>query len=441
MPAQARATFRRVEDPSGRTAPADWKIRTSNDLLLFLPPRLPQIRPGDSPPGAAQWKLVERLGVGGFGGVWKAQHRQSPGQFTAFKFCLDAEARQELSAHELRVIEVVQQHLTDHPHVVRLLDVDLHAELPWLRYDFVPGQELGDWYQSWPNTIDQRLQRTVEVLRVLAETLAICHAGFEQNDGRRVRIIHRDLKPANILVDQRGRIKITDFGIGKVQSMRALAQAEQWTEYTRQAGSGLSVIAGAFTPVYASPEQRRSEAPAPSDDVYALGVIGYQLLVGNLHAEPSLDMDDELRELCVPEALRSIIKKCLSVRRERRYRDAGELSTDLRQFVEPSSTSVRSIVPEREVRPTEDLAAIVKSVPSGGIVVLAAGTHVLREPLRIDKSLKLKGPGRDACTIESSAEEAVLVVTGAEQFGLEGLTVLHKGDPLGSWRCYQWWGS
>jgi parallel beta-helix repeat protein len=450
IPAQARATFRRPDDTSGRTVPAAWSIRTSNDLLPFLPPRLPDIRLGDAPSGADQWQLVERIGIGGFGEVWKAQHRQSPSQFTVFKFCLDAQARQELLAHELRVIEVVQQHLSDHPNVVRLLDLNLHADRPWLRYEYVQGQELGNWYQTWPTTPAERQQRTIEVLRVLAETLAICHAGFEQDDGRRVRVIHRDLKPSNILVDRRGQIKITDFGIGKLQSMRALAEAQQWTEYTRQVGSGLSILAGALTPLYASPEQRRGEEPTPSDDVYALGVLGYQLLIGNLQAEPSLDMDEELSDLGVPEALRSIIKKCLSGRRDRRYRDAGELGTNLQKLVEQANTPVRDTQKRvkqantpvtdtqkrveqanalvREVRPTEDLAAIVQSMPARGIIALTAGTYVLREPLRINKSLTLKGPGRDSCIITCRAEEAVLVVTDAERFGLEGVTFEHRGD-------------
>lgn len=69
IPAQARATFRRPDDTSGRTVPSAWSIRTSNDLIPFLPPRLPEIRPGDVPSGAEQWQLVERIGIGGFGEV------------------------------------------------------------------------------------------------------------------------------------------------------------------------------------------------------------------------------------------------------------------------------------------------------------------------------------------------------------------------------------
>ncbi|MCX8038840.1 MAG: Hsp70 family protein [Candidatus Sumerlaeia bacterium] len=81
----------------------------------------------------------------------------------------------------------------------------------------------------------------------------------------------------------------------------------------------------------------------------------------------------------------------------------------------------------RRVRPNEDLSAVVASLPEGAVVELDAGTYELRQPLRIDKSLTLRGPDRDHCAIVSAAAEAVLVFEGKGHFGLEGITVRHVG--------------
>ncbi|MCX7700520.1 MAG: serine/threonine protein kinase, partial [Gemmataceae bacterium] len=422
VPGRVRATFSRPEDPEGKTVPAAWTIRSSDDLLPFLPPRLPEIRPGDSPAGAPQWELVERLGSGGFGEVWKARHRQSERQLTAFKFCLDPAAQRDLLAHELRLIETVQQHLRDHPHIVRLIDFDLAADRPWLRYEFILGQELGRWLRTQPSDPNKREEIVRDILHTLAQTLAPCHAGFDAEDGRRVRIVHRDLKPENVLIDSRGQLKVADFGIGQVQSRQALAQADEWTRYSR-VGTGLSILASAFTPLYASPEQRRGEPPDPTDDVYALGVLAYQMLVGNLRAEPGPDLDDELKDLGISELIRQVLRKSLAARRERRWQDAGALSSALRQggkAAAPSHGSRREVSAKdsppspipgsppvtHRVQPTDDLAAVVARLPEGAVVELEAGTYELREPLRIDKSLTLRGPDRDHCAIVSAAPEA-----------------------------------
>jgi hypothetical protein len=74
IPGRIRPNFSRPEDPTGTTAPAKWSATRAEDLLPFLPPRPPMFREGDSPPEASRWVLTERLGIGGFGEVWKARH-------------------------------------------------------------------------------------------------------------------------------------------------------------------------------------------------------------------------------------------------------------------------------------------------------------------------------------------------------------------------------
>src|SRR3546814_4823290 len=88
-------------------------------------------------------------------------------------------------------------------------------------------------------------------------------------------IVHRDLKPANLLVTREGRVKVADFGIGAVMSESGEGSG------ARAAATQPTFLHLAHTPVYSDPLRDRSAVPDPRDDVYALGVIGYQLLVGS----------------------------------------------------------------------------------------------------------------------------------------------------------------
>jgi hypothetical protein len=140
-------------------------------------------------------------------------------------------------------------------------------------------------------------------------------------------MVHRDLKPANVLMSGDGTIKLADFGIGGLMA----AQAVQASRIGTVAASPLSLaeqaslFRGAGTPLYMSPEQRRGEPPDPRHDLYSLGVMWYQLLIGDVTREMSHGWARELAvKFAVPREQIELIERCVGWIEERPG-DAGKL--------------------------------------------------------------------------------------------------------------------
>ncbi|VTR93217.1 leucine-rich repeat : Leucine-rich repeat protein, putative OS=Trypanosoma vivax (strain Y486) GN=TvY486_0039050 PE=4 SV=1: Pkinase: LRR_4: LRR_4: LRR_4: LRR_4: LRR_4 [Gemmata massiliana] len=279
----------------------------------------PVFVPGDRVPHAEMWVLVELIGKGGFAQVWLARHRQT-NESRAVKFCTHAVARERLpdvARHESNVASYVQQHTGTsagcHPNIVPLYECNLRGEIPWLMYEFVPGK------RSVANVIEDlqtlsaadRVARSVPLLHTIACAVGQFHRLERQ-------IVHRDLTPKNVLMD--GDVpRITDFGIGGAAVTAAVADATGLTEFTVRVDT---MLRSAGTPPHASAQQLAGNAPDPRDDVYALGVMAYQMLTGELGA-PGADARDKLEDLGVPDGVIRLIVKSVSDP-SRRPKDAVE---------------------------------------------------------------------------------------------------------------------
>lgn len=259
---------------------------------------------GDRVAHAEKWELVEKLGRGGFGEVWLARHRQT-GAVRAVKFCTHAVARDQLNkvaAHESNVAEYVQKHTSEpggcHPNIVPLLECNLTGDTPWLMYEYVPGgRALADVIEELKALpVTDRVARAVPLLYTIAAAVGRFHR-LER------RIVHRDLTPKNVLMA--GDVpRITDFGIGGAAVVAALADATGRTDFTVHVPT---MLRAAGTPPHASPEQLEGKLPDPRDDVYALGVMTYQMLVGKQTAEVKGNWQRGLRTDAVPEPLIELI--------------------------------------------------------------------------------------------------------------------------------------
>ncbi len=339
IPGATRQSQKRAADPTGRTVAADFALNQPEDLVRILPPAPPRWVAGDELPSRPGWRLERLLGVGGFGEVWLARHTQlhslKPG---AVKFCRNGGLQ-----HEAAVINRLLG-CGEQAHVVTLRDADLSGAQPWLMYDYVAGGDLGDLLHRWASLpLAQRQPRVLQTLTVLAETVSRFHALSPA-------IVHRDLKPANILCDAQDQLYITDFGIGGLAAQAQLAGASRLTA----AGRLQTAHYGSCTPLYASPQQQLGQPPNPQDDVHALGVIGYQLLTGQMHQGVGPDLAEELQELGVMPELIALTKAC-TARPNNRLADAGVLLQRLRPLqpqqspaAAPASAELQRLRQQRE---------------------------------------------------------------------------------------------
>jgi serine/threonine-protein kinase len=201
------------------------------------------------------YRIVRVLGEGGMGVVYLAE-RSDLGSVAAIKILRDAwlsPARRERFASEQRTLAQL-----NHPLIARLYDADtLPDGTPWFVMEYVDGQPLTAYCNARGLSVPARLR----LFRDVCEAVQHAHQHA---------VIHRDLKPSNILVTRDGAVKLLDFGISK--------QLESLDVVADQTQTGLRLM----TPAYAAPEQVRGERVGIRTDIYALGVILYELLSGRL---------------------------------------------------------------------------------------------------------------------------------------------------------------
>jgi serine/threonine protein kinase len=257
--------------------------------------------------GMPDWKLMRFLGMGSFGEVWEARNPDYP-EPRAIKFFTSPDAMQWIRA-EQKTLFHVRAELPKHPNLVSFLNVALTGKpYPYLELEYASGGSLEEWILR-RNEDRQPLDKRVLVDGVV-RGLAQAHEHG---------IAHRDLKPANILLtgDKDVLPKIADFGLGRVDAQRSDASA--------QASQGAVV----GTTMYLPPESLQPfvKRLPEQDDVFAVGVIWYQLLVGRLE-RPPYDFADRLREHLADSQTIRVIERCLA-QPSRRYEDASELQQAL----------------------------------------------------------------------------------------------------------------
>ncbi len=278
--------------------------------FLNAPPRLEPEAAGlraGTPIGP--YRLLRPAGAGGMAEVWLAE--RSDGAFqrrVAIKLMfrqVGGAARDSVAQRFARERDILAS--LDHPNIATLHDAGVTpAGQPWLALEYVEGQPLTDWCDAHQLGVVERVRLFRQVL------LAVQHAHAKL-------VMHRDLKPANILVGAQGEVRLLDFGIAKLFDPREGAQAD--TELTRAAGRML-------TPLYASPEQLRGEPLTIACDVYALGVVLYELLCGQRPYELKAESAAQLEQAILDADPRAPSRRTL---REEAARQRGVSVAGLRK--------------------------------------------------------------------------------------------------------------
>ena len=269
-------------------------------------------------PNHIGWELVRKLGEGGFGEVWLARHRRPP-QEHVFKFCFDA-GRLKSLRREMALFKHLRDELGERPDIARLHEVNLKSSPFFLESAFTPGGSLTDWATRKGGICKVELATRLDLLTQVAGAVHAAHS---------VGVIHKDLKPSNILIDEppHGPIRavLADFGIS------ILEDPAQWDALKTSATSmfpvtsGTTATSGPVSLMYAPPELQSGRPYTKQGDVYALGVILFQLVVGDLARPFASGWDYDVKD----ELLREDIAACVDGNVSRRLASAELLQQRL----------------------------------------------------------------------------------------------------------------
>jgi serine/threonine protein kinase len=229
-------------------------------------------RAGDVMPHRHNWRLLERLGVGGFADAWLGEHAKTH-ERRVFKFAHDG-VQLTMLKREITLSRLLTDRLGLRDDIARVLDWNLEAAPFFLEREWSPAGSLKDWADSRGGLAAVALAKRLDLAAQIADALAAVHS---------VGVLHKDIKPANILLhlDEAGepRIRLADLGSGGALD---LAQLDRMgitpLGFTVALEPGESTFG---TVLYAAPEILRGAAPSIQADVYSLGVVLYQLIIGD----------------------------------------------------------------------------------------------------------------------------------------------------------------
>ena len=279
-------------------------------------PQIPELHVGDVPPLRPLWRLEQRLGSGAIGEAWLARHSKTD-EVRVFKFGLDAGSLTSLK-REITLYRVLHDSLGPREDLVRLLDWNLEEVPFYLETEFVEQGALPDWAERQGGWASIALPLRLELIAQIADALSAAHS---------VGVLHKDLKPSNVLVagtaSSAPHIKLADFGSGRLVDLARL----EALEITRLGFTAAQVDADSGgTPLYLAPEVLGGHAPTARSDIYALGVMLYQCVVGDTRKPLAPGWENDIDDLL----LREDIAAAAAGNASQRLGDASLLAQRLR---------------------------------------------------------------------------------------------------------------
>ncbi len=317
----------------------------------------------------SHYRLIEKIGEGGMGVVWKAEDTVL-GRTVAIKV-LPADVSRDAKRREMFLKEARLASSVSAAHVAQVYEFAREADLDFIVMEFVDGSPLSKLLGGCPLPP----HKVVDLARQIANALSKAH---------RNRLLHRDLKPGNVMVTPDGEVKVLDFGLATLFERSDTLSPSQVT--TRLGDEEIDAGKLAGTLPYMSPEQARMERLDARSDIFSLGTVLYEMTTGHLpftgptaglilqavqaaRPKPAHDIVPQ-----VPLELDRIIQKAMAPRRGDRYQDVEDLAVDLkrlgRELDSGSSPSYEDLARTSEQPPRKVAHA---AVTSAALVVLIVG--------------------------------------------------------------------
>ena len=341
------------------------------------------------------YRILEEIGFGGMGVVYKAEDTRL-GRLVALKFLPEHMAADSVALERFRR-EARSASSLNHPNICTIHDIDVYEGREFIVMEYLDGQTLATYIAG------RRSVGTEFVAKLgmpIAEALGAAHSKG---------VIHRDIKPANIFVTQSGLVKVLDFGVAKLVAEANQSDSSPLTE--------TNTITGTLP--YMSPEQLRGENLDTRSDIYALGVVLYEIATGQRLYSSSLHarlVDEILNSPASPPSsingklsarADDIILKCLAKDPEDRYQTAKEIAVDLRHLGAQATSGAASagkpgVRTRRKVRLWLLAAAAALTANLVFLLVSLIGSHGPTTPLET-RQITFTGDKKDGGLVTDGA--------------------------------------